>query len=123
MRVFFWAHHIRRKQVDMLELASELGLFGLIMMGRPGYIFCEGGREAMEAAVKRVKSWHWREVRVNWQEIVPLRGAAGAARRLLPVRMPGVGMEIVERAEFMAAFRAVGRVDILESGTGVRMKA
>ena len=32
MRVFFWAHHIRRKQEDMLELAEELGLTGLIMM-------------------------------------------------------------------------------------------
>ena len=56
MRVFFWAHHIRKKQVDMIELAEELSLTGLIVMGRPGYIFAEGGRNCMEEAIKRVKS-------------------------------------------------------------------
>ena len=70
MRVFFWAHHIRRKQVDMIELAKELELTGLITMGRPGFIFAEGPRLAVVEAIKRVKSWHWREVKLKWEETV-----------------------------------------------------
>ena len=70
MRVFFWAHHIRRKQADMLSLAKELQLTGLITMGRPGFIFAEGPRLAVVEAIKRVKSWHWREVKLKWEETV-----------------------------------------------------
>lgn len=116
----------------MLALAQELELSGIIMMGKPGYIFAEGERSAVEEAVKRVKSWHWREVRLNFEETVavvvngdgatpwevgnPEGGDGGAVLRLRLMQRDG--MAIVPEAEFMSAFRAAGRLDILEAGTG-----
>jgi len=106
----------------MLALAQELELSGIIMMEKPGYIFAEGERCAVEEAVKRVKSWHWREVRLNFEETVaavngawpkppeagnPNEGAGGAVARLRLMQRDG--MAIVPEAECMAAFRSAGQ--------------
>lgn len=121
MRVFFWAHHIRRKQIDMLELADELSLTGLIMMGKPGYIFVEGELSKMKLAVKRVKAWHWREVKVNFEEIVEADDTDVDIASLRLVQRDD--MAIVSHDEFMSTFREAGRVDILTHGTGCPQKS
>ena len=70
-----------------------------------------------------MKSWHWRECKLNFQETVGVgRGGEGCGGpdaafgdlRLVQRR----AMEIVEEAEFIGVFRAAGRLDILEAGTG-----
>eukprot|EP00400_MALV-I_sp_L67-5_P000903 gene903-257_t len=61
-RVYFWTHHCRVKQNDVIALANEMGVGGVVFMGKPGIIIGEGPRDVVEKWQKEVKSWSWKEI-------------------------------------------------------------
>lgn len=68
-RALFWSHHLKApsKLKDFNNWCPELGIWGIVRVGYPGYLLFEGESSAVEEMVRRVKGlqWHALQLRVE----------------------------------------------------------
>lgn len=71
-RALFWSHHLKApsKLKDFNNWCPELGIWGIVRVGWPGYLCFEGEASSVNEMVRRVKGlqWHAIQLRVqtNW---------------------------------------------------------
>lgn len=68
-RALFWSHHLKApsKLKDFNNWCPELGIWGVLRIGHPGYMCFEGEASAVDEMVRRVKGlqWHAMQLRVQ----------------------------------------------------------
>ncbi|KAK7471339.1 hypothetical protein BaRGS_00036014 [Batillaria attramentaria] len=75
-RLWIYSHHIysKFKRRDIFEWASELGLRGFSMPGKPGIVCVEGGTQQVDEFWYRVRRLNWKRIMIKEQEVIELEG-------------------------------------------------
>lgn len=90
-RVLFWSHHLKApsKLKDFNNWCPELGLWGIVRVGYPGYLCFEGETSSVDEMVRRVKGlqWHAIQLRVqrSWNWTAPAQTDDAKARASDPM--------------------------------------
>ena len=79
-RAIFWSHHLKApsKLKDFNNWCPELGVWGIVRVGWPGYLCFEGESSAVEEMVKRVKGLQWHAIQLRVQKTRTWSGEVGA---------------------------------------------
>ncbi|KAJ9476762.1 hypothetical protein PHBOTO_000429 [Pseudozyma hubeiensis] len=66
-RAIFWSHHLKApsKLKDFNNWCPELGIWGIVRVGWPGYLCFEGESSAVDEMVRRVKSLQWHAIQLR----------------------------------------------------------
>ncbi|KAK7097059.1 RWD domain-containing protein 2B-like [Littorina saxatilis] len=75
-RLWIYSHHIysKFKRRDIVDWASELGLNGFSMPGKPGIICVEGATEGVDEFWYRIRRLNWKRIMIKEQEVMELDG-------------------------------------------------
>lgn len=73
-RLWIYSHHIysKFKRRDIFEWASELGLCGFSMPGKPGIVCVEGATQQVDEFWYRVRRLNWKRIMIKEQEVIQL---------------------------------------------------
>ncbi|SPO20078.1 uncharacterized protein UTRI_00473_B [Ustilago trichophora] len=68
-RALFWSHHLKApsKLKDFNNWCPELGVWGVVRVGYPGYLCFEGESSAVDEMVRRVKGLQWHAIQLRVQ--------------------------------------------------------
>ncbi|EST10026.1 protein of unknown function DUF1115 [Kalmanozyma brasiliensis GHG001] len=68
-RALFWSHHLKApsKLKDFNNWCPELGIWGIVRVGYPGYLCFEGETSAVDEMVRRVKGLQWHAIQLRVQ--------------------------------------------------------
>ncbi|SPO20996.1 uncharacterized protein UTRI_00473 [Ustilago trichophora] len=68
-RALFWSHHLKApsKLKDFNNWCPELGVWGVVRVGYPGYLCFEGETSAVDEMVRRVKGLQWHAIQLRVQ--------------------------------------------------------
>ncbi|GAC95475.1 hypothetical protein PHSY_003051 [Pseudozyma hubeiensis SY62] len=66
-RAIFWSHHLKApsKLKDFNNWCPELGIWGIVRVGWPGYLCFEGESSAVDEMVRRVKGLQWHAIQLR----------------------------------------------------------
>ncbi|XP_076468323.1 RWD domain-containing protein 2A-like [Babylonia areolata] len=75
-RLWIYSHHIysKFKRQDILDWATELGLKGFSMPGKPGVICVEGCTEDVDEFWYRIRRLNWKRLMIKEQEVKEVQG-------------------------------------------------
>ena len=71
-RKWLYMHHIysKTKRRNILSLASELGLTGFCLPGKPGVVCVEGEEEKTKEFYGILRRWNWKSITCRKNEVV-----------------------------------------------------
>ena len=71
-RKWLYMHHIysKTKRRNILSLASELGLTGFCLPGKPGVVCVEGEEEKTKEFYSILRRWNWKSITCRKNEVV-----------------------------------------------------
>lgn len=69
-RAILWSHHLKApsKLKDFNNWCPELDLWGILLVGWPGYLCFEGPTEAVDEMIRRVKRLQWHAIQLRLEE-------------------------------------------------------
>lgn len=78
-RALFWSHHLKApsKLKDFNNWCPELGIWGIVRVGYPGYLCFEGETSAVDEMVRRVKGLQWHAIQLRVQTAWTCSAEAG----------------------------------------------
>lgn len=82
-RALFWSHHLKApsKIKDFNNWCPELGIWGVVRVGWPGYLCFEGEASAVDEMVRRVKGLQWHAIQLRVQTAYTWSSGGKAAEK------------------------------------------
>ena len=77
-----YSHHIiaESKRAAICALAKHLQITGMVKVGWPGAIICEGDERNVQNFVSCLQGWRWKQLTVRGEEVLDVSGGLDELR-------------------------------------------